>query len=211
MYHILSATNRIGSTKSVLICVPSLLLRQDSTLVNIRRTWNITRTNTVSKFAIKNNRYWSIGWSDRNCPTVRMILFFMPCPSMWPKQFWSVQSGFGLTKLIWTWPSWFGHHKNEMVTTKMNWSGPNCHFQRSKITIWTWPIHFGRDHFILVVTKSLWSSPNQFGQTKTILDRPKLFWSHRRTRHNKLPGAQISVIFGWDFGRKDDLINSFWI
>ena len=28
----------------------------------------------------------------------------MPCPSMWPKQFWSVQNGFGLTKLIWTWP-----------------------------------------------------------------------------------------------------------
>ena len=49
--------------------------------------------------------------------------------------------------------------------------------------IWTWPIHFGCDHFILVETKSLWSSPNQFGQTKTILDRPKLFWSHRRTRH----------------------------
>ena len=35
----------------------------------------------------------------------------------------------------------------------------------------------------MVVTKSLWSSPNQFGQTKTILDRPKLSWSHRRTRH----------------------------
>ena len=25
------------------------------------------------------------------------------------------------------------------------------------------------------MTKSLWSSPNQVGQTKTILDRPKLF------------------------------------
>ena len=23
--------------------------------------------------------------------------------------------------------------------------------------------------------------------------------------------AKISVIFGWDFGRNDDLINSFWI
>ena len=63
-----------------------------------------------------------------------------------------------------------------MVTTKMNWSGPNA-------------IHFGRksqcgpDQFILVETKSLWSSLNQFGQTETILDRPKLFWSHRKTRH----------------------------
>ena len=37
---------------------------------------------------------------------------FMPCPSMWPKQFWSVQNG-------------FGHDQNEMVTTKINWSGPN--------------------------------------------------------------------------------------
>jgi len=26
----------------------------------------------------------------------------MPCPSISPKQFWSVQNGFGLTKLIWT-------------------------------------------------------------------------------------------------------------
>ena len=65
-----------------------------------------------------------------------------------------------------------------MVKTKMNWSKLCV----SKITIWTWPIHFVRDHFILAVTKSLWSSPNQFGLTKTILDRPKLFWSHRRTR-----------------------------
>ena len=31
-------------------------------------------------------------------------LHLLPCPSMWPKQFWSVQNGFGLTKLIWTWP-----------------------------------------------------------------------------------------------------------
>ena len=23
--------------------------------------------------------------------------------------------------------------------------------------------------------------------------------------------AEISVIFGWDFGRNDDLVNSFWI
>ena len=59
----------------------------------------------------------------------------------------------------------------------------NSDFLPKWITIWTWPIHFGRDHFIMVVTKSLWSSPNQFGQTKTILDQPKLFLSHRRTRH----------------------------
>ena len=35
----------------------------------------------------------------------RYVTFtLMPCPSMWPKQFWSVQNGIGLTKLIWTWP-----------------------------------------------------------------------------------------------------------
>ena len=28
----------------------------------------------------------------------------VPCPSMWQKQFWLVQNGFGLTKLIWTSP-----------------------------------------------------------------------------------------------------------
>ena len=50
----------------------------------------------------------------------------MPCPSMWPKLFWLVQNGFGLTKLIWTWPLLFGLDQNEMVTTKMNLSGPNC-------------------------------------------------------------------------------------
>jgi hypothetical protein len=33
------------------------------------------------------------------------------------------------------------------------------------------------------VTKKVMVGPNQLGQTKTILDRPKLFWSHRRTRH----------------------------
>ena len=73
-----------------------------------------------------------------------------------------------------------------MVTTKMNWSGPNViHFGRKS--------QFGPDHFILVVTKSLWSSPNQFGQTKTILDQPKLFWSHRRTRHYCLTYIELDI------------------
>ena len=59
----------------------------------------------------------------------------MPCPSKSPKQFWSVQNGFGLTKIdlvptimIWSWPKWIGRDQNESVTTKMNWSGPNCDF-----------------------------------------------------------------------------------
>ena len=89
-----------------------------------------------------------------------------------------------------------------MVTTKMNWSGPNCDFRPLKITIWIWPIHFGPDHFILVVTKSLKSSPNQFGQTKTILDRQKLFWSHRRHK------AEIQKYLF--FGSNEDIQKSFW-
>ena len=42
---------------------------------------------------------------------------------------------------------------------------------------------FGHGHNDLVTIKMKWSSPNQFGQTKTIWDQPKLFWSHSRTRH----------------------------
>ena len=94
-----------------------------------------------------------------------------------PKWFLSDQIDLDLTTMIWSWPKWNGLDQNELVRSKSWFSTKMNH-------IWTWPIHFGGDHFILVMTKSLWSSPNQFGQTKTILDRPKLFWSHRRTRHS---------------------------
>ena len=51
----------------------------------------------------------------------------MPCPSLWPKQFWLVQNDFGLTKLIWTsltimiWsqPKWNGYDQNELVRFKL--------------------------------------------------------------------------------------------
>ena len=66
----------------------------------------------------------------------------------------------------WSWPKWIG--LVQIVITYQNES------------------RFGPDQFILVVTKSLWSSPNQFGQTKTFLNQPKLFWSHRRTKHKCL-------------------------
>ena len=66
-----------------------------------------------------------------------------------------------------------------MVTTKMNWSGPPCAALPTSIPR---PIHSVRHYSIQVVNKSLLSSPNQFGQTKTILDQPKVFGSHRRTR-----------------------------
>ena len=99
---------------------------------------------------------------------LKYFLSFMPCPSMWSKQFWSVQKGFGLTKLIWNWPQWFGHDQNEMVTTKMNWSGPNViHFGRKS--------QFGPDQFILVVTISFWLRQNHYGQVQINLVTPKPF------------------------------------
>ena len=76
-----------------------------------------------------------------------------------------------------------------MVTTKMNWSGPNViHFGRKS--------QFGPDQFILVETKSLWSSQNQFGQTKP-------FWTDQNcfghiegqgiSHHFFLPKVKIQV------------------
>ena len=57
-----------------------------------------------------------------------------------------------------------------MVTTKMNWSGPNViHFGRKS--------QFGPDQFILVMTISFWSRPNHCGQVQINLVRPKPFWT----------------------------------
>ena len=57
-----------------------------------------------------------------------------------------------------------------MVTTKMNWSGPNViHFGRKS--------RFGPDQFILVVTVAFWSRPNHYGQVQINLVRPKPFWT----------------------------------
>ena len=51
-------------------------------------------------------------------PTAKLFLNRnMPCPSMWPKQFWSVQNGL-------VWPNWFGLDHNDLISTKMKWSRP---------------------------------------------------------------------------------------
>ena len=56
-----------------------------------------------------------------------------------------------------------------MVTTKMNWSGPNViHFGS-----------FGPDQFIMDVTISFWSRPNYYGQVQINLVRPKPFWTNQ--------------------------------
>ena len=59
-----------------------------------------------------------------------------------------------------------------MVTTKMNWSGPNViHLGRKS--------QFGPDQFILVATISFWSRPNHYGQVQINLVRPKPFWTNQ--------------------------------
>ena len=72
-----------------------------------------------------------------------------------------------------------------MVTTKMNWSGPNViHFGRKS--------QFGPDQFILVVTISFWSRPNHYGQVQINLIRPKPFWTNQNC-FGHIEGQGISV------------------
>ena len=101
------------------------------------------------------------------------------------------QNSFGQSKMVLVWPNWFGLDHNDLVTTKIKGSQPKWigqvqmwfilaenHNLDQTNSFWSWPFHFGHDQII-------WSSPNQFGQTKTILDRPKLNIS-RRARHKSL-------------------------
>ena len=58
--------------------------------------------------------FWYILWVPCPCPCFPWIDHYfykklMPCPSMWPKQFWSVQNG-------------FGHEQFILVVTKSLWS-----------------------------------------------------------------------------------------
>ena len=68
--------------------------------------------------------FWtSEALKHRISPSMANLIAKMPCPSMWPKQFWLVQNGFGLTKLdltimIWSRPKWNGHDQNELVRFK---------------------------------------------------------------------------------------------
>ena len=116
----------------------------------------------------------------------------MPCPSMWPKQFWLVQNGFGLTRLIWTWPWWFGHDQNELVTTKLSKVQIVIFYQNES--------QFGPDQFILFVTISLWLWPNHYGQVQINLVRPKPFWTDQNC-FDHIEGQGISVHFKSAFPR----------
>ena len=60
-----------------------------------------------------------------------------------------------------------------MVTTKMDWSGPDViHFARKS--------QFGPDQFILIVTISFWSRSNHYGRVQINLVRPKPFWTKQK-------------------------------
>ena len=109
------------------------------------------------------------------------------------KWFWSDQIYLDLTIMIWSWPKWNGHDQNEMVTSKMNWSGPNViHFGRKS--------RFGPDQFILVVTISFWSRPNHYGQVQINLVRPKPFWTNQNCSGH-IDGQGIRTDLDWLFLR----------
>ena len=82
------------------------------------------------------------------------------------------QNSFGPSKMVLAWPNWFGLNQNERVTTKMNWSSPNCDFVPKWIT-------FGLYQSILVVTISFRSRPNHYGQVQINLVRPRQFWTNQ--------------------------------
>ena len=91
-------------------------------------------------------------------------------PNNWCLVLLCDQNSFGRSKMVLVWPNWFGLNHNDLVTTKMNWSGPNViHFGRKS--------QFGPDQFILVVTISFWSRTNHYGQVQINLVRRKPFWN----------------------------------
>ena len=89
-------------------------------------------------------QYWKWSrmdhWSfERHSIYIRTV---MPCPSMWPKQFWSVQNDFL--------PKWitFGPDHFILVVT---------------LLFWSWPNHYGQVQINLVRPKPFWTDQNCFG------------------------------------------------
>ena len=88
------------------------------------------------------------------CSNLKLIESLMPCLSMGPKWFWTVQIVF--------------------VGSNLFWSGPN-HFGQVQI------INISPEKSNLNQTKMILSQPKQFGPNQNNLDSPKSFWTHRRT------------------------------
>ena len=97
------------------------------------------------------------------------------------------QNSFGRTKMVLVWPNWFGLDHNDLSSTKMKWSGPNCDLLSKWIT-------FGPEQFILVVTISFWSWPNHYGQAQINLVRPKPFWTDQNC-FGHIEGQGKNVLF----------------
>ena len=79
----------------------------------------------------------------------------MPCPSIGPKWFWTIQIVLVGSKLFW----WSSNHFGQV----------KLDFPWLFFIIWTFPKWFGPNQ-------------NELDPSKTIGTRPKSFWTHRRTR-----------------------------
>ena len=90
----------------------------------------------------------------------------LPCPSMWPKQFWSAQIDLDLTIMIWSWPKCNGPNQNELVWSNLWFSTKINHNLDLTNSFWLWPFHFGRNQIIMVKSKSIWTDQNCFGHIK---------------------------------------------
>ena len=107
----------------------------------------------------------------------------MPCPSMGPKWFWTVQIILVEFQLFWMCPICFGWDQIILARFK-------------KSLIWTWPKWFGPDQNKLDLTETNWTPPKLLVLDQNDLDGPKSFWTHRRTRHYSVWDLK-TVIFVW--------------
>ena len=95
----------------------------------------------------------------------------MPCPSMGPKWFWTIQIILVEYQLYWTGPIRFGQAQIILDMSKL-WKKIV-----QKSLIWPWPKWYEP-------TKTIWTKPKQFVPVQNNLDGPKSFWTYRKTRHN---------------------------
>ena len=100
--------------------------------------------------------------------SAEIFVTWMPCPSIGPKWFWTVQIVLHGYKLFWSGPNCFGCVQIILVGFKLDFYG-------QIFIIWTFPNWFGPDQNELDPTKWLVLDQND-------LDSPKSFWTHR-TRH----------------------------
>ena len=155
--HLYPLTFLVFSRGCQLLLYPAFIFQKATRGIAGRHTEEPSLVASVLHHAALLNHYWYA--IHRSCKK----RCSMPCPSMWPKQFWSVQNGFGLTKLIWSRPKWIG--------------------QVQIVIFYQYESQFGPDQFILVITISLWLCdqlwlwPNHYGQVQINLVRPKPFWT----------------------------------